>query len=108
MALVDDDQAVTGEHRCRIVVMCQCLECRNVHDATLAVASTTDLTDLARRETEEYAELAPPMISKGLPVHEHERRDPAIRNQRTGHDRLTDARRSFDHSDVMSDRGVER
>ncbi len=69
--------------------MCHCPECRNVNDATLAVASNTDLTDLALRETEEHAELALPLIGKSLPVHEHVRRDPVMRDQGAGHDRLS-------------------
>jgi hypothetical protein len=89
MALVHEDQPVAGGQLRHVLATGQRLQGDDVDDSTQRRSASAEL---ACANAEDVPDPTSPLVRQGLAVHQDQRRDAMLGDQRATHDRLTGAR----------------
>lgn len=101
VTLVDDHVTVVGKDVVGGFRAHEVLNHRNVELTVWATFACTDLSDVSWIDAEEDRELRDPLIQQRLPVDKDQRATGPRRDEIGADDRLTDARRRDEDTDVM-------
>jgi hypothetical protein len=102
VTLVDHDESVFSSQLFKIVSTSQALDHGNIDHAKLTIATTSQLTDTLRQQTEMLRKTIPPLINERFAINDHERRYVTVRDQRAGEHRLSCSWRRHKDAEIVA------